>query len=96
MKDMAFAPHERSEVQAQTGDKLLGIFVDPKDYTYGADKGGEVNMFDDFDIDFNQYKYLIETRTSGCLTKYHTAMVFGGHVATEEEEPAEETQGDGE
>ena len=75
---------------------LLGIIVNLSDYNVGADKGGEINMFDDFDIDFNQYKYLIETRTSGCLTKYHTARVFGGHVATEEEEPAEETQGDGE
>ena len=89
MKNMDFAPHEKSDVKPKEGDKLLGVFVDPKDYTYGADKGGEVNMFDDFDIDFNQYKYLIETRTSGCLTKYHTAMVFGGKVVEEEQDGGE-------
>ena len=99
MKNMDFAPHERADVTAQEGDKLLGIFVNPADYTYGADKGGEVNMFDDFDIDFNQYKYLIETRTSGCLTKYHTAMVFGGQVTSgasagnnSSDEPAEPSE----
>ena len=47
---------------------VYGIIVNLKDYTSGADKGGEVNMFDDFDIDFNQYKYLMETRISGALT----------------------------
>jgi Caudovirus prohead serine protease len=55
---------------------LLGIIVNPKDYTIGADKGGEVNFFDDFDIDYNQYKYLYETRISGALTKIRSAMVI--------------------
>ena len=45
-------------------NEILGIVVNMKDYTIGADKGGEVAMFDDFDIDYNQYKYLIETRVS--------------------------------
>lgn len=54
---------------------LLGIMVNPRDYTYGADKGGEVSTFDDFDIDFNQYKYLIETRLSGSLLEPKSAMV---------------------
>jgi hypothetical protein len=54
---------------------LLGIIVNLKDYTIGADKGGEVNFFDDFDIDYNQYKYLYETRISGALTKIRSAMV---------------------
>ena len=45
------------------------------DYTIGADKGGQVTLFDDFDIDFNQYKYLIETRVSGALTKLKSAIV---------------------
>jgi HK97 family phage prohead protease len=55
---------------------LLGIIVNLKDYTIGADKGGEVNFFDDFDIDYNQYKYLYETRISGALTKIRSAMVI--------------------
>lgn len=56
--------------------ELLGIVVNLKDYNIGADKGGAVNMFDDFDIDYNQYKYLIETRISGALTKPKSALVF--------------------
>lgn len=55
---------------------LLGIIVNIGDYTIGADKGGEVNMFDDFDIDFNQFKYLLETRCSGALTQPKTAIVI--------------------
>jgi hypothetical protein len=54
----------------------LGIIVNLADYSVGADKGGEVNFFDDFDIDFNQYKYLIETRVSGALTKVKSALVL--------------------
>lgn len=54
---------------------LLGIIVNPYDYTIGADKGGAVNMFDDFDIDYNQQKYLIETRCSGALTLPYSAIV---------------------
>ena len=53
---------------------LLGIIVNPYDYTIGADKGGAVNMFDDFDIDYNQQKYLIETRCSGALTIPYSAI----------------------
>ena len=55
---------------------LLGIAVNLKDYNVGADKGGAVNMFDDFDIDYNQMKYLIETRISGALIKPKSALVF--------------------
>lgn len=55
---------------------LIGIVVNLADYTIGADKGGEVNMFDDFDIDFNQFKYLLETRISGALTQPKTAIVI--------------------
>lgn len=55
---------------------LVCIMVNLKDYTIGADKGGAVSMFDDFDIDYNQYKYLIETRISGALTKPKAAIVF--------------------
>jgi hypothetical protein len=53
----------------------LAIIVNMNDYVIGADKGGQVNLFDDFDIDFNQYKYLIETRVSGALVKLKSALV---------------------
>lgn len=55
---------------------LIGIMVNPADYTYGSDKGGQMNTFSDFDIDFNQEKYLIETRLSGSLLMPKTAMVI--------------------
>lgn len=55
---------------------LRAILVNLADYTIGADKGGEVNMFDDFDIDYNQMKYLIETRISGALTVPKSAIVL--------------------
>ena len=54
---------------------LYGVIVNLKDYNVGADKGGEINFFDDFDIDYNQYKYLYETRCSGSLTKAYSAIV---------------------
>lgn len=53
---------------------LEGIFVNLADYNIGADKGGAVNMFDDFDIDYNQQKYLIETRCSGALVRPYSAI----------------------
>ena len=53
---------------------LLGIIVNPVDYNVGADKGGSIEMFDDFDIDFNQYVWLMETRMSGALTKPYSAI----------------------
>jgi HK97 family phage prohead protease len=55
---------------------LIGIKVNLRDYNFGADKGGQVASFDDFDIDFNQYKYLLETRVSGALTKAKSAQVY--------------------
>ena len=66
---------------------IVGIAVDLKDYNVGADKGGAVQMFDDFDIDFNQMKYLIETRFSGALIRPFSAMVvtIGGGRTTYEE-----------
>lgn len=54
---------------------LVGILVNLQDYTIGSDKGGELSMFDFFDIDFNQNKYLLETRMSGALTKPKSALV---------------------
>ena len=59
----------------ETETDLVGIIVNLSDYTLGADRGGDVSMFDDFDIDYNQYKYLIETRVSGALTKLKSALV---------------------
>ena len=55
---------------------LLGLIVNLKDYNVGADKGGAVNMFEDFDIDYNAHKYLIETRCSGALIKPFSAIVI--------------------
>lgn len=55
---------------------LIGIAVDLRDYATGTNRRGQVEMFDDFDIDFNQYKYLIETRLSGMLTKPFSALVL--------------------
>lgn len=61
---------------------LDGILVNPIDYTIGTDAGGQVTMFDDFDIDYNQQKYLIETRISGALTKPYSAISFEHRVKT--------------
>ena len=60
---------------------LKAIVVNLNDYNVGADKGGSINMFDDFDIDYNQQKYLIETRCSGALTKPHSAIVLETKVS---------------
>lgn len=59
---------------------LTGIIVNPADYTIGADKGGSISMFDDFDIDFNQQKYLMETRISGALTIPHSAIIVESYT----------------
>lgn len=75
-------------VEVMEGEEdLVGIIVNLTDYVIGTDKGGEVNFFDDFDIDYNQYKYLYETRLSGALTKLRSALVLraGETVPTEPE-----------
>lgn len=72
----ALMAKEIVEVEVMEDTNILGIYVNLPDYTAGADKGGEVSMFDDFDIDYNQYKYLIETRMSGSLTKPKSAVVI--------------------
>lgn len=56
--------------------ELAGLYVNLKDYNVGTDKGGEINFFDDFDIDYNQMKYLMETRCSGTLTKPYSAVAI--------------------
>lgn len=63
---------------------ILGVVVNMVDYNIGADKGGEVNLFDDFDIDYNQQKYLIETRISGALIKPFSALT----IVLDKPEPA--------
>lgn len=65
-----------SRVDGATTYNLMGIIVNPKDYNIGADKGGAVSMFDDFDIDYNAQKYLIETRCSGALVKPYSAIAL--------------------
>lgn len=62
---------------------LLGIFVNMANYQFGSTKGGEITSFEDFDIDFNQYKYLMETRLSGALTDVYAAIALEQPVATE-------------
>ena len=75
--------------------KLLGIIVNLKDYNVGADKGGAVNMFDDFDIDYNAMKYLIETRCSGAMIKPYGAIAIETKIATSELSKASSTAGQG-
>jgi HK97 family phage major capsid protein len=67
--------------KTSAGKDLLGVIVNMSDYNIGADKGGAVNMFDDFDINYNQFLYLIETRISGALTKPYSAIVLYNNAA---------------
>lgn len=62
--------------------KLLGIFVNMANYQFGSTKGGEITNFDDFDIDFNKYKYLMETRLSGALTDVYSAIALEEDVTS--------------
>ena len=75
VKETVTVPPMESAKDAEN-NPLVGIVVNMADYNVGADKGGAVNMFDDFDIDYNQQKYLIETRCSGALTVPYSAMAF--------------------
>ena len=69
----------------ETGKKfnLLGIFVNMANYQFGSTKGGEITSFEDFDIDFNQYKYLMETRLSGALTDVYAAIALEQPVSAD-------------
>lgn len=75
VKEIVTVP-QMEGMKGKLGGELFGIIVNLADYTVGADKGGAVNMFDDFDIDYNQQKYLIETRCSGALTVPFSAMAI--------------------
>ena len=72
-------------------NELMGVIVNLKDYNVGADKGGEVNMFDDFNIDYNQFIYLIETRCSGALIKPYSAIALWAKAETASGEDEDET-----
>lgn len=71
---------QRTDAESKKHE-LLGLFVNLSDYQFGSTKGGEVAKFDSFDIDFNQYKYLLETRLSGSLTKVYSAIALEENVA---------------
>ena len=73
---MADASTVRNDTVSGKSYKPAAIIVNLSDYNVGADKGGSVNMFEDFDIDYNQQKYLIETRCSGALVKPYSAIVI--------------------
>ena len=87
VKEIVTVPVMEGATREVDGAKrtLLGIFVNMNDYNVGADKGGAVNMFDDFDIDYNAQKYLMETRCSGALIRPFSAIVL--------EEAADEAAG---
>lgn len=77
VKEIVTVPVMEGAKRNQGGDHfLMGIIVNLADYNVGADKGGAVNMFDDFDIDYNAQKYLIETRCSGALVKPYSAITI--------------------
>ena len=75
VKDIVTVP-VMEDAKGKNALPLMGIVVNLADYNVGADKGGAINMFDDFDIDYNQQKYLIETRCSGALTKPYSAIAI--------------------
>lgn len=80
VKEIVTVP-QMEGMKGAKGGELFGLIVNLSDYTVGADKGGAVNMFDDFDIDYNQQKYLIETRCSGAMTTPFGAMAVEYAVA---------------
>lgn len=79
-----FEGKTRTDKEGKT-HKLLGLFVNLADYQFGSTKGGQVTRFEDFDMDFNKYKYMLETRLSGSLTKLFSAIAL--------EEPVTEAAG---
>ena len=76
-----FTVEQFMDLQAREEKNLLGIFVNMNNYQFGCAKGGEVTSFEDFDIDYNQYKYLMETRLSGALIDPYSAIVLEEPVA---------------
>lgn len=85
VKEIITAPVMENQTRTTADSKtatLLGLIVNLVDYNVGADKGGAINLFDDFDIDYNQQKYLIETRCSGALIKPYSAIAVESIPAT--------------
>ena len=80
VREIVPVPVMEGDAIKRTDDKgtfeLAGLYVNLNDYNVGTDKGGEINMFDDFDIDYNAHKYLMETRCSGTLVKPHSAVAI--------------------
>lgn len=79
MNELALAMNVNKIVRCPASiipENVIGVIVDLSDYNVGADKGGSINMFEDFDIDYNQMKYLIETRCSGALVKPLSAITL--------------------
>lgn len=76
VKNIVTVPVMEGAKNLAKNKNVLGIVVNLKDYNVGADKGGAVAMFEDFDIDYNAQKYLIETRCSGALVKPFSAIVI--------------------
>ena len=76
VKEIVTVPVMEGAKNKDESKNILGIIVNLRDYNIGADKGGAVTMFEDFDIDYNAQKYLIETRCSGALTKPYSAIVL--------------------
>jgi hypothetical protein len=78
-----FTVEQFMDLQPREDKNLLGIFVNMNNYQFGAAKGGEITSFEDFDIDYNQYKYLMETRLSGALIDPYSAIVLEESVGAE-------------
>ena len=80
VREIIPVPVMEGDAVKRTDDKgtfeLAGLYVNLKDYNVGTDKGGEINTFDDFDIDYNKQKYLMETRCSGTLVKPYSAVAL--------------------
>ena len=78
VKEIVTVPVMEGVTREKDGETrgLLGIIVNMNDYNVGADKGGAINMFDDFDIDYNAQKYLMETRCSGALVQPFAAITL--------------------
>ena len=85
VKEIVTVPVMEGARNKEDTKDILGIIVNLRDYNVGADKGGAVSMFEDFDIDYNAQKYLIETRCSGALTKPFSAIVLEQTKAKDEE-----------
>ncbi len=85
VKEIVTVPVMENATGANDGS-LIGVIVNLADYTIGADKGGAVSMFDDFDIDYNAQKYLIETRCSGALIKPYSAIAIEVAASDSEED----------